>query len=192
MIRTFLKGFVKGLSGQANLPAWLDWTLIIAMVAGAGVFGYTQGVVHGSTTHTEYITKQGAETVRIVEAQAKVITKTEIIYRDRIKTVYVQGEKIEARIPDYIQPADNAAFSVNAGFVRILDAAWAGQDPGPTRDADRGPAGVPLDAVATVEAGNIATCHAWRLEALGWRDYYAGLQKAVNGRVGDWYKPVVE
>lgn len=174
------------------LPSWAPWAAgalaVVALTGGAYGLGRVHEARIGAAALASY--KEGAaiQTVKIVKGETQVVIKTEIEYRDRIQKIYVEGKKIEQVIPDYVQPADDARFAVNAGFLRVIDAAWAGAAPGPAVDADREPAGVPLSAVASVEAGNATSCRAWREQALGWRSFYAGQQGVINGKVGDWYK----
>ena len=54
-------------------------------------------------------------------------------------------------------PAD-AACAINRGFVRLHDAAAAGELPEPARDADAAAAGIALSAVAGTVAANYQTC----------------------------------
>lgn len=129
------------------------------------------------------------EVVRIVQGQEKVVTKTQIEYRDRVQKIYVRGETLEKSIPIYIHPVDTERYAVNRGFVRVLDAAWSGTAPGPAADTDREPSGVPIDDIAANEVDNATSCHVWREQALGWRKFYADQQVTFNGKAGDWYQP---
>lgn len=181
-----IASFFKGLS-LSLIPPWARWLILVCSWVVVGVLCFVQGIDHGNATHTQYVQKQATETVRIVQAQAQVITKIETVYRDRIQVIYREGAKIETQIPDYIKPVDEHKFAVNAGFLRIVNAAWSGDAPGPAEDADREPAGIPLGDIAAVQTGNITSCRAWRAQALGWRDFYAEQQIAVNGRAGAWY-----
>ncbi|WP_211462082.1 hypothetical protein [Collimonas silvisoli] len=108
------------------------------------------------------------------------MTQTQIKYVDRINAIYVKGEEVEKQVPIYITQADNDRVAVNAGFVRLYDAAWSGDDPGPAADSDREPAGVSLAQIAAVNAGNATSCRAWRELALGLREYYARLKVVTN------------
>ena len=128
-----------------------------------------------------------AQTVTIIQKQLEVVTKTEIEYRDRVKKIYIQGASIESEIPKYVRPDDDQRFAVNAGFVRILDGAWAGRIDGPAGVTDQQPAGVPISHIAAVEAGNITSCRAWREKVIGWRAFYSRQQVAINGAAGVWY-----
>jgi hypothetical protein len=133
-----------------------------------------------------YLSRQATQTARVTQAQIKVVTVAETKWRDRIQKVYVQGASIETNIPTYVRPTDAELFAVNAGFVRVLNAAWSGNAVGPAAESDREPAGVPIDDLARNEVGNITSCRAWREQALGWRDFYAKQQVAINGKAGAW------
>lgn len=177
--------------GGFVLPAYVKWIAGAALIAAAYGVGRLHEARHGADAMIAYQAKQAAQSVRIIERQGKVVTVTETKYRDRIETVYVKGEQIENSIPAYVQPADLGRFAVNAGFVRVLDAAWSGEAVGPARDSDREPAAVPLDGVAAVEAHNATSCRAWREQAIGWREFYANQQVAINGQAGTWAKETV-
>jgi hypothetical protein len=118
--------------------------------------------------------------VAIVRAQQEVVVQTEIKYRDRIKTVYLKGEEIEKLVPVYVTRADDDRYGVNAGFVRVYNAAWAGEPAGAAVDTDRETANVPLSEVAEVDVFNATACRAWREQALGWREFYDGLRAGIN------------
>jgi hypothetical protein len=176
---------IASLSGVV-LPPWAKWAAAAALLATVYGVGRLHEARRGADAMADYLAKQAGQAVRIVERQAKVVTVTETKYRDRIKTVYVQGATIENSIPDYVQPADIGRFAVNAGFVRVLDAAWAGQAVGSAADSDREPADVPLDQVAGAQVHNATSCRAWREQAIGWREFYARQQVAINGKAGEW------
>jgi hypothetical protein len=168
------------------LPWWAKWAALLVLLLAAYGLGRVHEARRGADALTDYIGRQAAQSVRIVERQAKVVTVTETKYRDRIHTIYLQGEKLEADIPKYIKPADDQLFAVPVGFVRVYDAAWSGDAVGPAADTDREPSGIPLSAVAATEVGNASSCRRWREQALGWREFYARQQVAINGRAGEW------
>jgi hypothetical protein len=180
-----MKGLVERLQGIA-LPAPAKWAAAAALLAAVYGFGRLQEARRGADAMSDYISKQAAQGMRIIERQAKTVTVIETKYRDRIQKIYLQGATIENNIPTYIQPADLDRFAVNAGFVRVLDAAWSGTAAGPAANSDREPAGVPLDEVAAVETHNATSCRVWREQAIGWREFYAGQQIAINGKAGTW------
>ncbi|SFB69474.1 hypothetical protein [Collimonas sp. OK412] len=162
------------------LPVWVRWLTLISAAAVFGTIVYNKGRQVEGEKHIAYLAEQSARTLKIAKAQQMVVTQTQIKYVDRIKTIIGKGETIEKQVPIYITQADNARFAVNAGFVRLYDAAWSGDDPGPAADSDREPARISLAQVAAVDASNATTCRAWRELALGLREYYAHLQAATN------------
>jgi hypothetical protein len=170
------------------MPAWCKWAAIAALCAAAYGAGRLQEARRGADAMVAYIGRQATQTARVTQAQVKVVTVTETKWRDRIQKIYVQGASIETNIPTYVRPADAELFAVNAGFVRVLDAAWSGDAVGPAAESDREPAGVPIDDIARSEVGNITSCRTWREQALGWRDFYARQQVAINGKAGAWAK----
>lgn len=173
-----------------RMPIWAYGVLAgLAVVGTSYHLGRTHERKLADVEMAECKGKQVAATKVIVQKEVQVVTKTEIVYRDRLQKIYVQGAQIEVDIPKYIKPADDQLFAVNAGFVRVIDGAWSGLLDGPAQDADREPAGVPLSAIADVEVGNATSCRAWRDKVIGWRAFYAGQQGAINGKVGDWYHP---
>ncbi|WP_211475089.1 hypothetical protein [Collimonas humicola] len=159
------------------LPWWARW---LAFVSAAAVFGticYNKGKQDEGEKHIAYLNQQAERSIKIAKAQQIVVAQTQIKYVDRIKTIYVKGETIEKQVPIYITQADNVRFAVNAGFVRLYDAAWSGDDPGSASDSDREPAGISLTQVAEAEISNSRSCRAWRELALGLREYYTRLRE---------------
>lgn len=173
---------------MAALP---NYVKVIAVAAAAGAI-WLLGDLHGTRVegekHVAYVAKEALASMKITQAQAKVITVTQVEVQTKIQKVYVQGEKIETVVHDLIVPGDDAVFRVNAGFVRIANAAWSGVPPGPATSADREPAAVPLSAVGDTEVHNATSCRAWREQALGWRQFYARQQEVINGAEPDWAK----
>ena len=184
---TGVLGRAAGAGRAVVLPWWAKWGAIAVLALATYGLGRVHEARAGADKFLDYVQAQARETARIARAQAKVVTVTETVYRERIKHIYHQGATIETSIPTYIQPLDTGRFAVNAGFVRVLDAAWSGEPAGPARDSDREPAGVPIDTIAGVEVHNATSSRAWREQALGWRKFYAGQQVVINGRAGEWY-----
>lgn len=160
------------------LPARL---LVLALVGGViYAAGWLAGNQHAGQQHLDYVAAQAKAAQRIAVAQTKVIAEVRTEYVDRIKVIKERGEQIEKQVPVYITAADDGRCSINAGFVRIHDAAWQGADPGPAAGADREPAGVSLAEVAEASAANAASCRQWREQALSLRQLYQQLQKVTN------------
>jgi hypothetical protein len=149
-----------------------------------GAVIYLLGMLHGERSagqaHIDYVSAQAAQSVKVAQAQMKVVIETQLKYVDRIKTIYKQGETIEKQVPIYITAADDSACTINAGFVRIHDAAWTNQHAGSVAESDREPAGVSLAEVAETTAFNATACLAWREQALTLRELYTKLQAAMK------------
>lgn len=164
------------------IPPWVKYAAIALAALALYAFGRFDGTRIEGAKHQEYIAAQATKALRITKAQQKVVIQTEIEYRDRIKTIYVKGDVIEKKVPVYVTQADNDRCIIPSGFVRLYDAAWAGDPPGPATDSDRGPAGIPLSIVAETDAYNATSCRAWREQALGWREFYGTLKAATDGK----------
>ena len=175
------------------LPVWTRWVALLVVGTFTFLLGQLRGERVAGQRHVDYMTAQAKQTIKVAQAQTKVVIQTEIKYRDRIQKIYIKGNEIEKQVPIYITDADSARFGVNVGFVRVVAAAWSGEPAGPAAESDREPAAIPLDDVATVEAGNATSCRIWREQALGWRAFYADQQVAINGKAGEWAStPAVE
>ena len=152
-----------------------------AIAAAAAMVLYVLGMLHGERSageqHLEYVQAQAARSVAIAKRQAEVVVRTEIKYRDRIKTIYIKGEEIEKQVPVLVSPADDLQPGVSVGFVRSFNAAWSGTPAGSASDTDRDASGIPLAEVAEVEAHNAISCRAWRDLALGLREFYQQQQE---------------
>jgi hypothetical protein len=168
----------------AVIPTWARWLILVLAALFLYAFGRMDGERIEGVKHLAYVAQQAQQGMKIVQAQQKVVTQTEIKYRDRIQTVYVKGDTIIKEVPTYVTQADNDRCTINAGFVRVYDAAWSGEPAGPAADPDREPAGVSLTDVAETDAFNAKVCKVWREQALGWREYFDGLKKATQAPDG--------
>ena len=100
-------------------------------------------------------------------ATVKVVTK----YVDRVRLMREKGDTIIKEVPVYVPAQADAACTVNRGFVRLHDAAAAGELPTSTGDSDAAASSLALSTVATTVAAHYQTCHenAEQLRALqGW------------------------
>jgi hypothetical protein len=168
------------------LPWWVKWAALAVLLLGVYGLGRVHEARRGVDSFAEYVGKQAAQTAVIIKRQVEVVTKVETKYLDRIQIIYKQGEQLESRIPDIVTPDVDRRLPLPSGFVRVLDAAWTGDPVGPATDSDGEPASVSPSVVATNEAANATSCRAWREKVIGWREFYAGQQVAVNGRAGAW------
>lgn len=164
----------------AVLPCWVRW--LVLSVAGAFVFmlGCMRGERIAGQRHIDYITAQARQSIQIAKAQEKVVTKTEIRYRDRIHTIVAQSDALIKEVPIHVSPIDNDRCSINAGFVRVHDAAWGGEPTRSAAESDHEPAGVSLAEVAETGVFNASACRAWREQALGFREFYKQLNAVTT------------
>lgn len=162
------------------LPAPARWVAL----AGIAITMYLLGMLHGERSagqeHVDYVQEQSKRQVQVAKAQAQVVVKTEVKYRDRIRTIYVKGEEIEKEVPVLVAPSDDLLDGVSVGFVRSFNAAWSGEPAGSASESDRIAAGVPLAEVAETNAFNAKACRAWRELAMGLREHYQLQQEAMK------------
>ena len=82
-------------------------------------------------------------------------------YVDRVQVIKERGATIIKEVPVYVSAKADAACTVNAGFVRVHDAAVRSLPaPEPAGAADEAPSGVALSAVAATVAENYTSCNA--------------------------------
>jgi hypothetical protein len=151
---------------------------VIAIVAlSLFAYGWFKGNAHGTEKLTKYIGEQAVQTVRIAAARERIVTKTEIEYRDRTKTVYLKGETIVKEVTRYVTKADDAGCVVPVGFVRQFNSAWTNTPAGPPAESDRGPSGVPLSEASSAEAHNATSCHIYKEQRDGLIKFYREQQE---------------
>lgn len=119
----------------------------------------------------EAVSQQAREEVSV--KAAKVETVTRILYK---------------KVPIYVPPqapavrAIDDAGGLNLGFVWLHNSAASGVQDALTPGLDPGtPAGIGMPALADTLVYNYGVCHKLRVEAQGWRDWYA---KHVAGSTG--------
>lgn len=172
---------LSALSSLASfaMPPWVKPVAIALAVAAWTGFWWFKGNEHGTQKLIEHIAKQAAEAVRIAQARERIVTVTETKWRERIRTIRVQGETIEKEVKVYVTQADDAGCVIPHGFVRSHDAAWAGAPAGPAAESDRGPSGIPLSEVAQATAGNASACLTYKAQRDGLIEFYRK-QQAVR------------
>ena len=150
----------------------LSWPYRLLALAAFGIalvgFGWLKGANHVQAQwDADTAAKQQAQAqvqIRQAETTVQVVTQ----YVDRIQIVREKGDTLIQEIPVYVPVQADAACTINRGFVRLHDAAAAGELPEPARDADAVAAGIALSAVAATVVSNYQTCHenAEQLKAL--------------------------
>ena len=141
----------------------IPWPYRLLALTALGValigFGWIKGASHVQARWDAAIQQQALQTASIRERHAQARVKVVTQYVDRVRVVREKGETIIKEVPVYVPVQADAACSINRGFVRLHDAAAAGELPEPARDADAAAAGIALSAVAGTVADNYQTCH---------------------------------
>ncbi|HXQ16901.1 MAG TPA: hypothetical protein VN814_19995 [Caulobacteraceae bacterium] len=130
-------------------------TAIGGFAAGWKVHDWRDGAaeVHAARTAVSTIQRQAAasQTIAVADQAAQ----------DRVRTV---TRTLIEKVPVYVSATTDARFPLPVGFVRLHDAAAAGDDlpavaPG-ADGADDAASDVAASAAATVIVGNYGACHA--------------------------------
>ena len=158
-----------------TLVAWPYRVLLLATFAATLLgFGWIKGAGHVQAQWDAAVQKHTLQAAAIRERQAQGTVKVVTQYVDRVRVVREKGDTIIKEVPVYVPVQADAACTINRGFVRLHDAAAAGELPEPAGDADAPAAGIALSAVAGTVAANNQTCHpctAFKLKALRWFSY---------------------
>lgn len=143
-----------------TLIPWPYRLLALAALAVALIgFGWVKGAGHVQAQWDAAVQQQSLEAAALSERQAQATVKVVTEYVDRVRIVRKKGDTIIKEIPVYVPVQADAACTINRGFVRLHDAAAAGELPEPAGDADAPAAGLALSAVAGTVTANYQTCH---------------------------------
>ena len=143
-----------------SLIPWPYRLLALAALAVALIgFGWVKGAGHVQARWDAAVQQQTLQATAIRERQALATVKVVTEYVDRVRVVRETGDTIIKEVPVYVPVQTDAACTINRGFVRLHDAAAAGELPEPARDADAAAAGIALSAVAGTVVTNYQICH---------------------------------
>lgn len=141
----------------------VPWPYRLLVLAALGValvgLGWIKGASHVQVQWDAAIQQKALQTPAVRERQAQAAVKVVTQYVDLVRVVREKGDTIIKEVPVYVPVQSDAACTINRGFVRLHDAAAAGELPEPARDADAAAAGIALSAVAGTVAANYQTCH---------------------------------
>jgi len=141
----------------------LPWPYRLLALAALGVallgFGWIKGVEHVQAKWDVAVHQQTLQAATARQKQAEATVKVVTEYVDRVRVVREKGDTIIKEVPVYVPVQADAACTINRGFVRLHDAAAAGELPEPARDADAPAAGLALSVVAGTVSANYQTCH---------------------------------
>ena len=121
-------------------------------------FGWVKGAGHVQAQWDAAVQQQALQATAVREEQAQATVEVITEYVDRVRVVREKGDTIIKEVPVYVPVQADAACTINRGFVRLHDAAAAGELPEPAQDADAAAAGIALSAVAGTVATNYQTC----------------------------------
>ncbi|HBO3862311.1 hypothetical protein [Pseudomonas aeruginosa] len=153
--------------------------LVLLAVALLG-FGWIKGAEHVQAQWDAVVQQQTLQAATVRQKQAEATVKVVTQYVDRVRVVREKGDTIIKEVPVYVPVQADAACTINRGFMRLHDAAAAGELPEPAGAADAAAAGIALSAVAGTVAANYQTCHenAEQLRALqAWVSEMNGISK---------------
>ena len=143
-----------------TLIAWPYRLLaLIALAVALLGFGWVKGAAHVQAQWDAAVQQQTLQVVALRQKQAEATVKVVTQYVDRVRIVREKGKTIIQEVPVYVPVQADASCAINRGFVRLHDAAAAGELPEPARAVDAAAAGIALSAVAGTVAANYQTCH---------------------------------
>lgn len=143
-----------------TLIPWSYRLMALAALAVALVgFGWVKGASHVQAQWDAADQQQALQAAAIRERQAQATVKVVTQYVDRVRVIREKGDTIIKEVPVYVPVEADAACTINRGFVRLHDAAAAGELPEPAGAADAAAAGIALSAVAGTVTENYRTCH---------------------------------
>jgi len=141
----------------------VPWPYRLLALAALGLtlvgFGWVKGAGHVQAQWDTAVQQQALRAAAVGEEQAQATIKVVTEYVDRVRVVREKGDTIIKEVPVYVPVQADAACTINRGFVRLHDAAAAGELPEPAGDPDAAAADIALSAVARTVAANYQTCH---------------------------------
>lgn len=143
-----------------TLIPWPYRLLALAVLSASLIgFGWIKGAEHVQAKWDTAVQQQTLQAATVRQRQAEAAVKIVTQYVDRVRIVREKGDTIIKEVPVYVPVEADAACTINRGFVRLHDAAAAGELPEPARDADAPAAVLALSAVAGTVAANYQACH---------------------------------
>ena len=141
------------------IPWPYRWLAVAALAVALIGLGWMKGAGHVQSQWDAAVHQQTLQIAAVRQRQAEATVQVVTRYVDRVRVVREKGDTIIKEVPIYVPVQADAACTINRGFVRLHDAAAAGELPEPARDADAAAAGIALSAVAGTVAANYQTCH---------------------------------
>ena len=165
------------------IPPWAKWAALAVMMAGMYLFGRGDGKAMKAAELADYKLQLSEAAVKLQDAQSKVVTVVEIEYRDRIQIIKEKGKTIVEQVPIYITADTDRGYPLPAGFVRVHNAAAAGEVAGPATESDRQAAAITVSAAAATIASNYTDCRGLAEQVIGWQAFYQKLQVTTANHI---------
>lgn len=145
----------------AHIPAWaIKLALALTITLAAFAYGYHKGSARIQAAWDQEKAAQALAAQTEATRTASVAVKTVTRYIDRVRLVQGRTKTITTEVPIYVPVEADADCTVNRGFVRLHNAAAAGDAlPEPAGAADAAPAGLALSALAGIVVENYGACH---------------------------------
>lgn len=137
------------------------WKPLAVVIVAALIYvaGWIEGAAHTQAQwdaeHQATALSAAQQAKHQAEATVQVVTE----YVDKIKVVRERGATIIKEVPVYVPAQADADCIINAGFVRLHDAAAGNAISLSPGTADAAPSGVALSTVAETVADNYQRCH---------------------------------
>ena len=141
------------------IPWPYRWLALTALAVALVGFGWIKGAGHVQARWDAAVQQQTLHAAVVQKRQAEATVKVVTEYVDRIRVVREKGDTIVKEVPVYVPVEADTTCTIHRGFVRLHDAAAAGELPEPAGDSDAPAEGVTLSAVARTVADNYQTCH---------------------------------
>ena len=125
---------------------------------------------------------EAVNAARVEERRAaKVVTKIETKYVDRIVEIETKGVETRVEVPVYVTEKADRDCPITVGFVELHDAAVQTRSPRRPADPDAPAEGVRLSAVAGTIAKNYTACAVNAETVRGWQEFYTCLKVGGKG-----------
>ena len=115
----------------------IPWPYRLLALAALGVAligsGWIKGASQVQAQWDAAVQQQTLQAAVARERQAQTTVKVVTEYVDRVRVVREKGDTIIKEVPVYVPVQADAACTINRGFVRLHDAAAAGELPEPAR-----------------------------------------------------------
>jgi hypothetical protein len=145
--------------------------------------GYGRGA-HTGFVEVAALRASAATAAAQASAQAeRVVTKVEIRYRDRVRVIEREAERVRDEIPIYITREAERACELPSAFVWVHNRAAGGDEAaGPAPVSADAPAAVTLADTAETLTENYAAYHQCAERVAAWQAFYAGVRASYGAK----------